>query len=104
MSVEFVTQDGIPFHVSASIGKQSKFVATLIDNDPDNVKVFLSEITGSVFAKVVQYLEKHETHAIEPLEKPLEAENLSDLVPVWDSLWIESLSWPELSQVILTAN
>jgi hypothetical protein len=92
--ITFYTNDGSNFVLNNDLGLQSKFLTSLLESDSEIVLPL--DISKGGCAKMVEYLEKHKDHPLEPLPRPLGAESLNDLVPVWDALWVEQLSWQHL--------
>ena len=93
MTIQFETKDGSVV-MNSELGLQSKFLSTLLEMDSEIVLPL--NMSRDACQKMVEFLSKHKDSPLQPLDKPLNAESLNDIVPVWDALWVESLSWQHL--------
>lgn len=92
--ITFSTKDNVIFTIDNALGLQSKFLSVLLEND--ETVVLPLDISSEACAKLIAFLEKHKDCPLDPLARPLAAESLLDVLPVWDTVWVESLQWQHL--------
>jgi hypothetical protein len=87
----FVLGDGKRIEVERGIGVQlwvlSKLMREMYERkeDLDDDDIPLPYVSAETFSLVLEYIQHHHTHPIEPISKPLKGNKLEENVPEWDA-------------------
>jgi len=102
--ITLVSNDGQKFELTLRIARMSEFIKIATDGDIDTTEINV-DVTGDVLSSIIEYLTYHEVIEPSDIKKPLETNNLNDVVKdVWDVKWISQFNPKELVYFIKCVN
>ena len=101
-TVKLLSQENEEFEVPFAVAQMSELVKTMTD-DGDMEEVPLPNVKSHILAKVLEFCKRHVTDPLPEIEKPLKSNNLGEVVPEWDSKFVE-VGQEILFELILAAN
>ena len=91
------------FKVDESVVSKSKLIMSYVQNSVTDVEIRLPNINSRIFEKVIEFCRHYKNITPKEIEKPLKSAVFSEVVPNWDSNFVE-LEQEVLFELILAAN
>ena len=102
----FIGADQRRFEVLKATAMMSKLVCAMVeDEDTENdLEIPLPNVKSDTLERIIRFCVHHETYPMKEIKKPLKSSVMKEIVPEWDAEFIDSLSQPDLYDLILAAN
>lgn len=101
-----VSQEGEKFEVPKAVAVLSGLVKEMVDDDDDDddaAEIPLPNVKAPILRLVVEFSTHHFNNPMPEIEKPLKSPNMADVVPEWDSKFVD-IKQELLFELILAAN
>eukprot|EP01016_Furgasonia_blochmanni_P011810 TRINITY_DN154_c0_g1_i6.p2 TRINITY_DN154_c0_g1~~TRINITY_DN154_c0_g1_i6.p2 ORF type:complete len:163 (+),score=59.82 TRINITY_DN154_c0_g1_i6:152-640(+) len=102
--VKLVSAEGETHEVDEEVAVKSLLVKNVIDDTGTDEEIPLPNVKSATLKKIIQYCEKYKNENPPEIEKPLKSANLAEIVPKWDSDYIQIENLEELFDLILASN
>jgi S-phase kinase-associated protein 1 len=99
-------QDNVKVEITRKAAYMSELMKSMLadDDDPSEVpEIPLLEVSKDILDKVVEFLNRHKDDPMKEISKPIQTNNLVEIVGDWDANFID-LEQEKLFKVILAAN
>lgn len=102
MSISLVSNDGQKFELESEAAKASKLIANTLEDSSETEEIPIEQVTGTILAKVIDYLKHIAEQPPTKIEKPLKGE-FNECVNDWECSFCD-LENEQLFDVMMAAN
>ncbi|CAH8390692.1 unnamed protein product [Eruca vesicaria subsp. sativa] len=93
--------DDEPFEVEEAVARQSQLIANLIEDDCTDGEIPITNVSGKILAKVLEYCKKH---VVVDGGDSSSSEEEKEALKKWDAEYMKSMDQSTIFDLILAAN
>ena len=103
-SIKLVTKDGKEIEISKKASNLSELLKCAINDYPKEISFPLNDLDEKCGEKIKEYLTHYNGEAPKEIEKPINSNDIKNLVDEWSASFIDGLSMEELINLTVAAN